>query len=121
MRRIKRDDEVIVIAGEDRGKRGRVLRVLADRNRVIVQGINMITRHLRRDPRNPQAGGRVRKEAAIHVSNVMPWSDEAGKGVRVRHRVDDKGARRRVAAQGGHAIADRASRSGRDPARQRKP
>jgi large subunit ribosomal protein L24 len=120
MRRIKKEDEVIVIAGEDKGKRGRVLRVLLDRNRVVVQGINMVTRHLRRDPRNPQAGGRVQKEAPIHLSNVMPFSEEDGKGVRICYRQDEKGAKRRFSAKKGVEVPDRAHKSGSDPEKARK-
>jgi len=82
--RIKTSDEVIVIRGKDKGKRGRVLSILRDKNRVIVEGVNIIVRHLKRNPQNPQAGGRQERPGPIHLSNVMPFSDEAGKGVRVK-------------------------------------
>jgi large subunit ribosomal protein L24 len=82
--KIRTNDEVVVITGRDRGKRGRVLRVLPDKGRVIVEGVNVVTRHLRRNPQNPQVGGRVQRPASIHVSNVQLWSAGDGKGVRVR-------------------------------------
>jgi large subunit ribosomal protein L24 len=82
--KIRTNDEVVVITGRDRGKRGRVLSVLPAKNRVIVEGVNVVTRHLRRNPQNPQVGGRVQRPAAIHVSNVQLWSAADGKGVRVR-------------------------------------
>jgi large subunit ribosomal protein L24 len=96
--KIRQGDEVVVIAGKDKGKRGRVLKVHPERDRVVVEGVNIITRHLRRNPQNPDAGGRVQRAAPIHVSNVMVWSDAAGRGVRIRmagegrnkHRVDAK-------------------------------
>jgi len=82
--KIRTNDEVVVITGRDRGKRGRVLTVLPAKDRVIVEGVNVVTRHLRRNPQNPQVGGRVQRPAAIHVSNVQLWSAADGKGVRTR-------------------------------------
>ena len=82
--RIRTNDEVVVLAGRDRGKRGKVLSVLLKKNRVIVEGVNIVTRHLKRRPQNPQAGGRVQRPAAIHVSNVALWSAGDGRGVRIR-------------------------------------
>lgn len=82
--RIKANDEVVVIRGKDKGKRGRVLSVQRAKNRVVVEGVNIIVRHLKRNPQNPQAGGRQERPGPIHMSNVMPYSDDAGKGVRVR-------------------------------------
>jgi len=98
--RIKVNDEVVVIRGTDKGKRGRVLRVLRSKNRVLVEGLNICIRHLKRNPRNPQEGGRQERPAPIHISNVMPWSDADGKGVRARsagegidkHRVSPSGS-----------------------------
>ena len=69
--RIRKGDLVAVVTGDDKGKRGRVLTVLPERNRVVIEGVNLVFKHLRKSQQNPQ-GGRVRREAAIHVSNVMP-------------------------------------------------
>jgi large subunit ribosomal protein L24 len=82
--RIRKDDIVEVVAGAQRGARGKVLRVLTDRDRVLVEGVNMVHRHVRRSQRNPQ-GGRVQKEAPIHISNVMPVDRATDRPVRVRY------------------------------------
>ncbi len=81
--RIRKDDVVVVIAGDQKGARGKVLRVIPDKNRVLVEGVNMVYRHVRKSQRNPQ-GGRIQKEAPIHLSNVMPLDPKADRGVRVR-------------------------------------
>ncbi len=94
---IRRDDIVEVISGDHKGERGKVLRVLAKRGLVIVQGINMVYRHVRPSRKNPQ-GGRLQKEAPIHLSNVLPVDDKGGKGgTRVRFEVDRDAAGRSVA------------------------
>jgi len=85
---VKRGDQVVVIAGNERGKRGRILRVLPKENRVVVEGVNIRVKHLRKTQANPQ-GGRIEREFPIHVSNVLLWSERAGKGVRVRQQVQD--------------------------------
>lgn len=66
---VKKGDEVVVLAGNDRGKRGTVKQVLPGKNRVVVEGVNLRTKHLRRTQQNPQ-GGRVEREFPIHASNV---------------------------------------------------
>jgi large subunit ribosomal protein L24 len=81
--RIRKDDMVQVIAGDAKGARGKVLRVIPDRQRVVVEGVNMIYRHVRKTRKNPQ-GGRVQKEAPIHISNVMPIDPKTGHPTRVR-------------------------------------
>jgi large subunit ribosomal protein L24 len=101
--KIRTHDEVVVIAGRDRGKRGRVLRVLADKNRVVIEGVNVVTRHLRRRTDNPQAGGRVQRPAAIHVSNVALWSAAENRGVRVRMKGEGR-EKVRVSAKTGEAV-----------------
>jgi large subunit ribosomal protein L24 len=68
--KVHKDDQVVIISGNERGKRGRVLKVFPERNRVIVEGVNFIKRHTRPSQKQPQ-GGIVTKEAPIHVSNVM--------------------------------------------------
>lgn len=84
--RIKKDDLVVVIAGDHKGARGKVLRVIPDRQRVVVEGVNMVYRHVRKSQRHPQ-GGRIQKEAPIHISNVMPVDPRNDRGVRVRFEV----------------------------------
>lgn len=81
--RIKKDDIVMVIAGDQKGARGKVLRVLPDKQRVLVEGVNMVFRHVRRSRSNPQ-GGRVQKEAPVHLSNVMPIDPKTDRPTRVR-------------------------------------
>ena len=101
--KIRTHDEVVVIAGRDRGKRGRVLRVIPDKQRVVVEGINVVTRHLRRRTDNPQAGGRVQRPAAIHVSNVALWSATDNRGVRVRMKGEGR-EKVRVSARSGDPV-----------------
>ena len=87
MSKIKRDDEVIVLAGKDKGKRGKVRRVLSD-NRVIVSGVNLIKKHTRPNPQAGVAGGIVEKEAPIQVSNVAIFNPATNKADRVGFRID---------------------------------
>ena len=87
MFKIKRDDEVIILAGKDKGKRGKVRKVLTD-NRVIVTGVNMIKKHTRPNPQAGVAGGIVEREAPIQVSNVAIFNPESNKADRVGFRVD---------------------------------
>jgi large subunit ribosomal protein L24 len=98
--RIRRDDRVQVIAGADKGKVGRVLRVLVSRQRVVVEGVNKIFKHVRKSQQNPQ-GGRVEREGSIHISNVMLLNDKSGKGERVRVEVGADGKKTRVFKSGG--------------------
>src|SRR3982751_6597026 len=94
-RHIKSGDTVIVISGADKGKTGKVLRLLTGKDRVVVEGVNRVWKHVRPSQRNPQ-GGRIQKDAPIHMSNVMPLDPTTGKGVRVRFEARD-GIRHRVA------------------------
>ena len=91
MRRIRKDDEVIVIAGKDKGRRGKVTRVVENGERVIVAGVNMIKRHTKPNPARNVAGGIIEREAAIHVSNVMLFNPVTKKGDRVGFRVLEDG------------------------------
>jgi len=84
---IRRDDLVEVIAGDHRGERGKVLRVIPKSDMVIVQGVNLVYRHVRPSRRNPQ-GGRLQKEAPIHLSNILPVDEKAGKGGGTRVRFE---------------------------------
>jgi large subunit ribosomal protein L24 len=98
-RHIKTGDIVIVIAGADKRKTGKVLRVLTDKDRVVVEGVNRMWKHVRPSQRNPQ-GGRIQKNAPIHVSNVMPLDPTTGKGTRVRFE-DRDGRKHRIAVKSG--------------------
>lgn len=88
MQKIRRDDEVIVIAGKDKGKRGKVLKVLAD-DRLVVGGVNLIKRHTKPNPMLGQQGGIVEKVAPLHVSNVAIFNTETSKADRVGFKVED--------------------------------
>ncbi|MDF1822425.1 MAG: 50S ribosomal protein L24 [Alcanivoracaceae bacterium] len=87
MLKIKRNDEVIVIAGKDKGKRGTVQRVLAN-GRVVVGGVNIVKKHVRPNPNAGVQGGIVEQEASIHHSNVAIWNPATGKADRIGFRVD---------------------------------
>jgi len=84
--KIKKGDEVIVIAGKDKGKKGAVLSVLRENDRVVVAGVNMIKRHTR--PDRAGAGGIVSKEASLHISNVALLDPKEGKATRVGYKID---------------------------------
>lgn len=99
MRRLKVGDLVKVVAGKDKGKEGRITRILAEEDRVVVEGVNMVTKSQRPTPRNQQ-GGRITREAPIHASNVMPVDPETGKPTRVRIGKDSEGKKARIAKSG---------------------
>ena len=102
MARIRKGDMVEVIGGNDRGKRGRVLRVIPDKNRLVVQGVNLRWKHLRKSQQNPQ-GGRVRREVPIHLSNVMFYDED--EAVRTRLGSGESGGRKvRVGRRTGKEI-----------------
>lgn len=90
MRRIRKGDEVIVITGKDKGRRGTVTRMVAD-DRVIVEGVNLVKRHTKPNPNRGVAGGIVQREAAIHISNVMLFNPATHKGGRIGFRTLDDG------------------------------
>jgi len=96
--KIHKDDQVVVNSGNDRGKRGRVLKVFPDRNRIIVEGVNFIKRHTRPNQKQPQ-GGIVTKEAPIDASNVMVICPKCGLKTRLGRRTiidETKGRKQRV-------------------------
>lgn len=95
MQKLKRDDEVIVIAGRDKGKRGKITRVLQD-GRLIVSGINMVKRHTKPNPNIGKQGGIVEKEAGIAISNVAIFNPTSGKADRVGVKVQDDGKKVRI-------------------------
>lgn len=102
MKKIRKGDTVMVITGRDKGKQGSVLKVVTAKNRVIVQGVNMIKRHSRGGQGQPP--GIVEKEAAIHVSNVALIDPKEGKPTRVTFKVLEGGRKVRVAKRSGEVI-----------------
>ncbi|AXR07867.1 50S ribosomal protein L24 [Salinimonas sediminis] len=88
--KIRRDDEVVVLAGKDKGKTGKVLKMLIADNRVVVEGVNLIKKHQKPNPQAGQPGGIVEKEASIHVSNVAIVNPATGKADRVGFRFEDE-------------------------------
>ena len=87
---IRRNDNVVVLTGRDRGKRGRVLRVMPEKSRVIVEGVNFIKKHTKANPQKNVKGGIVEREASVHASNVQIVCPECGKPTRAgRRRLDD--------------------------------
>src|SRR5690606_13322078 len=101
LKRIRKNDEVVVIAGRDRGKRGRVTMVDAARNRVVVEGINLVKRHTKPNPQRNVQGGIVEQEASIHASTVMLRDGEAGKGTRVGFQTLEDGRKVRISRKSG--------------------
>ena len=102
MNRIKKGDQVIVIAGTDKGKKGTVSRVAGDK--LFVENINMVKRHTKPNPQAGQPGGIVEREAAIHSSNVMVLNPATGKGERVGFKVLGDGRKVRVFRSSGEAL-----------------
>ena len=103
MLKIKRDDEVIILAGKDKGKRGKVRKVL-DNGKLIVSGVNMIKKHTKPNPQAGVAGGIVEKEAPIQVSNVAIFNSATGKADRVGFKVDGE-SKVRIFKSSGEAIS----------------
>jgi large subunit ribosomal protein L24 len=103
MNRIRRGDEVLVISGKYKGAKGKVLAVMPDDDKVIVEGVNVKKRHVKPNARTPQ-GGVVEREAPIHACKVMPIDPNTGKPTRVRFKVDESGKKIRVAAKSGAPI-----------------
>ena len=96
---VKKGDLVEIISGDHKGATGRILRVLSDKNKVVVQGHNLAKKHVRPSRRNPQ-GGRISVEQPIHISNVLPVSSKSSKGKRVHYVVGEDGSKRRVTKDG---------------------
>lgn len=88
MQKIKRDDEIVVITGKDKGRRGKVLRLIGN-DRLLVTGINMVKKHQKGNPQAGVQGGIVEKEAGIHISNVAIWNATAGRADRVGVREEE--------------------------------
>jgi large subunit ribosomal protein L24 len=104
MRRLKAGDLVQVISGKDKGKQGRVTKVMVDDDKVLVEGLNMVTRHQKPTPRN-QKGGKITKEAPLHASKVMPVDPTSGKPTRVKVKVGEDGKKTRVGKSGAEITA----------------
>ena len=96
---IKKGMTVQIMTGDHAGATGRVLKVLPEKNKVIVQGHNIAKKHVRPSRKNPQ-GGRVNIEQPLHISNVLPVSSKSSKGKRVRYQVDSDGKKKRVTVDG---------------------
>lgn len=99
---IKKDDRVLVIAGDDKGKEAKVISVLRDKYKVIVEGINMVSRHTKPNATNPN-GGIIKKEAPIHMSNVMLIDPKTNKPTRIR-RSEKDGKSVRLSVKSGEVI-----------------
>ena len=93
---IRKNDNVLVITGKDRGKRGRVLRIDPEKNRLIVEGVNIIKRHTKPNPQRNIKGGVVEREASVHASNVQLLCPECGKQTRVGRKVLGDGRKVRI-------------------------
>ncbi|SEP06034.1 50S ribosomal protein L24 [Aquisalimonas asiatica] len=95
MQKIKKGDDVIVVAGKDKGRRGTVVRVLRDENQVVVENVNMVKRHIKANPQRGESGGIQEKEAPVDLSNVQIYNHKAGKGDRVGIKVMEDGRKAR--------------------------
>lgn len=100
---IKKNDTVVVLAGEDKGKTGKVLKVLVEKNRALVEGVNMVSKSTKPSAQNPQ-GGIVKQEAPIHISNLSLVDPKSGKATRVSIKVTEDGKKVRIAKKSGEEI-----------------
>ncbi len=103
MRKIKKGDQVVVLAGRDKGKRGSVLRVLDD-DRVVVENLNMVKRHTKPNPQRGEAGGILDKETPMHLSNVALYNADTGKADRVGFKVLEDGRKVRFYKSNGEVV-----------------
>ena len=100
---IKKNDTVVVLAGEDKGKTGKVLKVLVEKNRALVEGVNMVSKSTKPSAQNPQ-GGIVKQEAPIHIFNLSLVDPKSGKATRVGIKVTEDGKKVRIAKKSGEEI-----------------
>ena len=100
---VKKGDIVAVIAGDDKGRTGEVLRVFKDRGKVLVQGVNRVYKHLRPSRQHPQ-GGRIRKEMPISISNVLPIDPKTNQPTRVGFKINEDGSKERIARKSGQSL-----------------
>ncbi len=103
MRKIKKGDKVVVLAGKDQGKQGTVVRVL-NNDRVVVENINMVKRHTKPNPNKGEAGGILDKEMPLHVSNVALFNPTTGKGDRVGFKILEDGRKVRFFKSNGEVV-----------------
>lgn len=104
MRKIKIGDEIIVIAGKDKGKRGLVKQVFVELQRVLVEGVNLVTKHVKPNPSAGVEGGIIKQPAPLHESNVLLWNSAAGKGDRVGFKLTEDGKKVRYFKSTGEMI-----------------
>jgi len=102
--KIKKGDQVVVIAGRDKSKRGRVLEVLPTKGKVKVEGAGIVKKHQRANPQNNRGGGIIDKEAFIDISNVQLIDPQSGKPTRVKYHIADDGSKTRTASRSGHTF-----------------
>ena len=100
---IRKGDEVIVLAGDDKGRKGKVLKVLVTKQRALVEGVNMVSKSMKPSAKNPQ-GGIVKQAAPIHVSNLSLIDPKSGKATRIGMKKTDDGKKVRVAKKSGEVI-----------------
>ena len=93
---VRKNDNVIIVTGKDRGKRGRVLKVLPERNRIVIEGMNFIKRHTRPNPQQNIKGGIVERESSLHASNVQIVCPECSAPTRIGHRLLGDGRKVRI-------------------------
>jgi large subunit ribosomal protein L24 len=102
--KIRKNDQVLVIAGRDRGKKGRVLSVNPEKSRVIIEGVSMIKRHTKPNPQKNVKGGIVEREASIHVSNVMLVDPDSSAPTRIGYTVTNDGSKSRISRKSGTVV-----------------
>ena len=100
---VKVGDKVLVIAGDDKGKEGTVTKIIRDKNKVVVSGVNIVVKHIKPSAYN-ENGGRVEMEAPIHASNVMIVDPKTGKRTRIGHSIDKKGNKIRVSKKSNESL-----------------
>ena len=116
---VRKNDQVVVISGKDRGKRGRVLEVYPGKGRALVEGVNIVQRHTKPNPQRNIKGGIASKEAPVHASNLMLIDPDGGLPTRVGYQVDQDGTKTRIARRSGSALGTltrEQARRGRGPA-----
>jgi len=102
--KIKKNDQVVIIAGRDKGKRGRVLEVAPTKGKIKIEGAGMMKRHQKANPQSNRAGGIIDREAFIDISNVQMIDPESGKPTRVKYELGNDGVKTRVASGSGHSL-----------------
>src|ERR1041385_546381 len=102
-RHVKQGDVVMVRSGDDKGKTGKGLRIVTKYDQVVVEGINLVFRHVKPNQKNPQ-GGRIEKEMPIHISKVSPIDPKSGKPTRVRFETKKDGSKVRIAVKSGEVL-----------------